>query len=102
MISIKSVAECEQKLGEDIKLLRLQKNISRQRLCARAGISENALRNLEGGQGSTVKTLVHVLKALDRENWLDTLAPVTSIHPLHLVQEKKQRLRARRKKDEKE
>lgn len=94
--------ECEQVLGEDLKSLRLQKNIPRKALCARAGISENALRNLEGGQGATVKTLIKTLKALNRETWLATIAPQTSINPLHLTKQKAPRQRARRVKHAKE
>lgn len=95
---ISTPEELEQTLGEDMKALRLQKNIPRKILCARAGISENALRNLEGGKGTTLKTLIRVIKALNRESWLEQIAPKTSINPLHLVKQKEQRQRARRKK----
>ena len=91
-----SIAQLEHALGEDIKAHRLQKNITRQNLCEQAGISENALRNLEGGKGATVKTLIKTLKALNRESWLETIAPTTSINPLHLVKKNKQRQRSRR------
>ncbi len=90
--------ELEIILGENIKSLRLQNNIDRRSLCARAGISENALRNLEGGKGTTLKTLIRIVKSLNRESWLEQLAPKTSINPLHLVRAKPQRQRARRKK----
>lgn len=90
--------ELEESLGEDIKTLRLQKNIARRTLCAIAGVSENALRNLEGGKGTSLKTLIRVIKALNREDWLNQVAPRTSINPLHLVREKEQRQRARSKK----
>lgn len=94
--------ELEESLGEDIKALRLQKNIDRRSLCTRAGISEHALRNLENGKGTTLTTFVRTLKALERESWLGTIAPKTSINPLHLVRDKSQRQRARRKKHAKE
>lgn len=102
MKRISTPDELEEAVGKDIKALRLQKNIDRRTLCARAGISEHALRNLEGGKGTTLKTLIRVLKALNREDWLDIIAPRTSINPLHLVREKSQRQRARRKKHAKE
>lgn len=92
-----SVTQLEHALGEDIKAHRLQKNITRQTLCEQAGISENALRNLEGGKGATVKTLIKTLKALNRESWLETIAPKTTINPLHLVKTNKPRQRARDK-----
>jgi transcriptional regulator with XRE-family HTH domain len=98
MKRISTPEELEVSLGEDIKNLRLQKNIDRRSLCARAGVSEHALRNLEDGKGTTLRTFIRVLKALERESWLSSIAPQTSINPLHLVREKAQRQRARRKK----
>ena len=90
--------ELQELLGEDIKAIRLQKNIDRKTLCIQAGVSEHALRNLEGGKGTTLETLIRILKALKRESWLSQIAPRTSINPLHLVKGKEQRQRARRKK----
>ncbi len=95
---ISTPTELETSLGEDIKAIRLQKNIDRRTLCAIAGVSENALRNLEGGRGTSLKTLIRIIKALNREDWLNQLTPKTSINPLHLVREKEQRQRARSKK----
>jgi len=102
MTRISTPEELEESLGKDIKALRLQKNIDRKTLCIRAGVSEHALRNLENGKGTTLKTLIRTLKALERESWLAQIAPKTSINPLHLVREKNQRQRARRKKHAKE
>lgn len=102
MNRISTPEELEEALGEGIKALRLQNNIDRSSLCARAGISENALRNLEGGKGTTLKTLIRVVKALRRESWLQQIAPQTSINPLHMVRDQKPRQRARRKKHGKE
>lgn len=96
MKQISTPEELEYSLGENIKTLRLQKNIPRETLCERAGVSVSALRNLEGGKGATLKTLIRVLKALNRESWLEQIAPSTSINPLHLTKEKAQRQRARR------
>ncbi|MDR3477288.1 MAG: helix-turn-helix domain-containing protein [Gammaproteobacteria bacterium] len=94
---ISTPEELEVMLGESVKALRLQKNLDRKTLCQQAGISENALRHLEGGQGTTVKTLVRVIKALDRESWLTGIAPEVSINPLHMVREKYPRQRASRR-----
>jgi transcriptional regulator with XRE-family HTH domain len=102
MKKISTPDELEYSLGEDVKALRLQKNIDRRTLCARAGVSENALRNLEGGKGTTLKTLIRVMKALNREDWFSQAAPKASINPLYFIREKKQRQRARRKKYDKE
>lgn len=98
MKKFSSPQELEEALGESIKTLRLQKNITRQSFCIRAGVSETALRNLEGGKGATVKTLVRVAKALDKESWLNNLTPQSSINPLYIVKNAQQRQRASRKK----
>jgi transcriptional regulator with XRE-family HTH domain len=101
METISTPQELEILLGENIKSLRLQQNLDRQSLCSQAGISLNALRHLEGGKGATLKTLVRVIKALNRENWFDTIAPEVSINPLHMIRERRPRQRASRRSHEK-
>ncbi len=101
MDRISTPQELELILGENIKTLRLQKNLDRQTLCNQAGISLNALRHLEGGKGATLKTLVRVVKALDRENWFTAIAPQVSINPLHMKRKKQPRQRASRRSYEK-
>jgi transcriptional regulator with XRE-family HTH domain len=97
MGNISTPQELEAALGDNLKALRLQKNLNRQMLCERAGISENALRHLEGGKGATLKTLIRVVKALDRESWLTGISPQVTINPLHMVREKQPRQRASRR-----
>jgi transcriptional regulator with XRE-family HTH domain len=101
MESILTPSELEIMLGENIKTLRLQQNLDRQSLCNQAGISLNALRHLEGGKGATLKTLVRVIKALNRENWLSAIAPQVSINPLHMIRQKRPRQRASKRSYEK-
>lgn len=92
-----SLKELESTLGESIKRLRLQKNLDRQTLCDQAGISMNALRHLETGAGATIKTLILVVRALGRIDWLAALAPQISINPLHTIRDKAVRERASRR-----
>jgi len=94
---ISTTSELEAKLGENLRELRLQKNIGRQTLCEQAGISINALRHLESGQGTTVKTLISVVRALGRQDWLIGIAPKISINPLHMVRDSAPRQRARKR-----
>lgn len=78
----RTIEELETALGASLKALRLDRNIDQQSLAAQAGVSAGALKNLENGKGSSLKTLVSVLRALDRADWLTTIAPVASINPL--------------------
>lgn len=82
MSAHQTVEEMEIALGTGVKALRLDSNIDQQTIAARAGVSVGALKNLENGRGSTVRTLVSVLRALDRGDWITTIAPVASINPL--------------------
>ena len=86
--------ETEADLGERLKTLRIHRNIEQATLAERAGISVRTLRNLETGNGSSLCTLIEVLRALGREQWLETIAPVPTINPLMLTREAKARQRA--------
>jgi len=77
--------ELQQALGERVRRLRLRRDLDQLQAAAKAGISEKALRNLEAGRGSTVETLLRVLKALDALEGLEALAPRTSVSPLALL-----------------
>jgi len=91
--------EMEAGLGEKLKALRLSRDLDQQTLAERAGVSVRALRSLEAGKGSTLKTLVGVLRALGRQTWLDTIAPVATINPLTLTRAAQPRQRASRRRD---
>lgn len=86
--------ELQELLGERLKRLRLNRNLDQRTTAEKAGISEKALRNLESGRGSTVETLLRVLKALDTLQGLDLLAPEISVNPLDLLRKPKARIRA--------
>ncbi|WP_375542465.1 helix-turn-helix domain-containing protein [Paraburkholderia sp. CNPSo 3272] len=67
-------------VGERLKRLRVNRNLDQVTVSKRAGISVRALRNLECGNGSSLHTLIVVLRVLGRETWLDTIAPVPTIN----------------------
>lgn len=96
MTLYQTVEELEAVLGANLKALRLDLNIDQQTVAGRAGISISALKNLENGRGSTVRTLVSILRALERADWLTTIAPVASINPLTLTESATPRQRAAR------
>ena len=93
-----TVAELVSELGDRLRTYRLTKNLQQSTLAERAGVGLSALRNLENGRGSTVKTLLSVVRALGREDWLNTVAPVATVNPLTLTRQAQPRIRARTKK----
>lgn len=91
-----TVNELECLLGERLRHRRLNRNVDQKTLAEQAGISCRALQNLEGGLGSSIRTLISVVRALDCEDWLAAIAPVPSINPMTMPKSGKQRKRASR------
>ena len=88
MQKFKTPEELEEKLGQQIRNLRILRNLAQSELAERAGVALNAVKRLESGQNSTTKSLVKVLKVLNRTEWLDTLAPQVTVNPLQNVTSK--------------
>lgn len=86
--------EWEAELGRHLRDLRLRRNIDQRQLAEQAAVALNGVKNLEGGKGATVTSLIKVLRALGREDWLSTLAPQVSISPLQMLKAKPVRQRA--------
>ena len=84
-MSFMSPEELQAAFGKQLQELRISKNLDQITTAEKAGVSERALRNLEAGRGSSVETLVRVLKALDSLDGLRLLAPKPSVSPLALL-----------------
>jgi len=75
----------EQQLGAQFRAARLEAELDQATLAKRANVSEGAIKALEAGRGSTLKTLVKVLRALNRTDWLLAFAPQVSVSPLQAL-----------------
>lgn len=84
-------------IGAQLRQLRLRQQIDQRQLSEIAGVALNAVKNLESGRGATLSSLVRVLRALGRADWLQSLAPAVSISPLQLLKAKQPRQRASRR-----
>ena len=91
-----TVDELESDLGKRLRAIRLDRNWDQSTLAGYAGVGLNSLRRLELGQGSTMHTLISVLRALGRTDWLATIAPVATINPVTMTAAAKPRQRAAR------
>jgi len=98
----RTTEEWEQEIGQQLRRLRLLRNIDQRTLAQRAGIAVNAIKNLEYGKGATMKSLIRVLKVLDRVEWLNALQPEISISPMQIIRSynKAPRQRASRRRKE--
>jgi transcriptional regulator with XRE-family HTH domain len=60
-------------IGGYVRAARLGRGKDQVGLARDADVSLSALRNLESGRGSSLATLVKVVRALDRLDWLEQL-----------------------------
>ncbi len=80
-----STDDLEGRLGSQIRALRLDAGHDQQTLADLADVGLSSVKNLEKGRGSTLRTFVRVLRALDVADWLETLAPEPTISPLDVL-----------------
>jgi len=88
--------EIQSDLGERLRQLRLGQRLTQAGLASRAGVSPRALRGLESGEGSSLITVIRVLKALGALTSLDALAPQPTISPMALLAGNRARKRGTR------
>ncbi len=81
----RSTEEWEQRVGDQLRRARLVAGLDQAELAASADVSIGALRNLERGSGSTLRTLVRVVRALGLDAWLDSLSPAVGVSPVDIL-----------------
>jgi transcriptional regulator with XRE-family HTH domain len=84
-----TVAELSEKLGAQVRELRIARNIDQAGLARLANISVGALANLEHGRNASLSTVVAVVRALGRTDWLGALAPTPTVSPMQLLRAKR-------------
>lgn len=100
----RTVDEWEAALGAQIRRTRVARGLTQQDLARLMDASVSAVRGLENGAGSSLKTLVRAARALGRTEWLDGFAPPVTVSPLQRLREQtaarpRQRVRASRRPD---
>lgn len=82
---LRTTAEWEASLGSQVRRARLAMDIDQASLAREANVSLGALKNLEAGKGSSLKTLVRVARALGKHEWLASFEPEPELGPLDLL-----------------
>lgn len=80
-----STVEWERFLGEQFRAMRIRAGVEQAVLAERADVSTGAIKNLESGKGSSVKTMIKVVRCLGRTDWLESLAPQVSVSPMQML-----------------
>jgi len=90
-----TIGELEVILGEQLRAARIAADLDQARLAGLADVSIGALSNIERGKGSSLKTLVAVVRALGRTDWIETLAPAVTVSPMQMLRAKQKTPRKR-------
>ena len=84
-----TIPELARELGERLRNCRLRRRLEQTELAERAGVSDRTVRGLEKGTGSSVDSLLRVMKALGILEGLDAMVPPEpSVDPLALLKRK--------------
>ena len=79
-------------LGNRIKDLRLNKNITQQELADFCGVSRRTIVLLENGKGVHLLTFIRVLRKFDLDNaLLDLIPEINEIDPFKVTNKKRER-----------
>jgi len=93
-MSVESVDGWEVRIGDQVRAVRIAALMAQDELAERANISTGALRALERGTGSSLKTLIRVARVLDRTDWLDSFDPRgDGPSPIELLRERRRQSR---------
>ena len=80
----------EKKIGETIRRLRIRKGLTLEDAAARANLSPISVRSLELGRGSTISTMLKVLKAIDETGFmLDWAEKSIDVSPMQALRNSK-------------
>ena len=75
----------EEEIGSRIKSLRLRKNITQKTLSELTALSYATIQRLEYGSGSSLSTLIAVLRELASLDEIGNFIPPISVSPLQLA-----------------
>ena len=82
-----STDEWVARVGVQFRVLRLRAGLDQTALGELAGVSVGAVKHLEQGKGSSLKTIVCISLALKHESWLESLSPTITVSPIDLLRD---------------
>ena len=81
-----TILELERELGKHAREFRIRRGLEQTEVAELAGVSDRTVRSLEQGKGSSVSTLLRVMKALGALDGLNKLFPsAVTVDPLALL-----------------
>jgi len=88
-VSAKTSEEWEREFGISIQRLRFARKMTQVELAKASNISRGALQNLESGKGATIRSMIAVVRALGKTDWLGAITPpAPKISPMELLRQR--------------
>ncbi len=66
MLNVLNIKDVKLKVGELVRLLRKNENLSQEQLAEKLGLSRYTITNLESGQNATLDTLFKIFQYFDK------------------------------------
>lgn len=85
----RSTEEWEMYIGHQFRALRIRAGVDQLTLAAHANTSIGAIKNLEHGKGSSLRTIIKVVRALNCTDWLEALTPTITVSPMQMLKTKR-------------
>ena len=76
-----------EKIGENIKRMRLEHNISQKELAGSAGVAISSIAALERGENVSLKTLIPLLRALNSLHMLSDFLKEPEVSPIEYAKQ---------------
>ncbi|MHB1172348.1 MAG: helix-turn-helix transcriptional regulator [Lacisediminihabitans sp.] len=86
-----TLPEWEGRIGNAVRQLRIESGFGQVELAERADVSRSAVQALENGSSTRLRTLLSVLRALNRTDALDGIMPPDGPSPLEALAEARRR-----------
>lgn len=89
LVSARTSEEWEGEFGISLQRLRIIRKMTQVELAKASNISLSTIQNLESGKGSTVRSMIAVVRALGKTDWLDAIKPLApKISPMELLRQR--------------
>lgn len=82
-----SIRTIQEELGGRLRDERVRKSLTQAELSKQSNVAIKAIQALENGAGSTLHTVIAVMKALQLVDQLDLIAPRSSVSPMNLLKQ---------------
>jgi transcriptional regulator with XRE-family HTH domain len=85
MIELLTNPQIENELGKRLKNRRVDRNLSQSTVAQKSGLSRRTITAIENGEGTSLRTLIALLRALDSLDTLNGFLPDPGISPVAMM-----------------